>query len=1115
MTGSARTIPVMAAPLFDPGQARRNIEVMPGASLLDIVRLALPGLDASDYPRLRAVLSDERASRAVPCTLWHLVRPRPGVHVILHMVPGNNTLRSVLLVVVSVAATALAPGAAGLLGLTGKVGTAIATVGLTVAGSLLVNALIPIQTPEADDDTRRNTYALSGWRNDVRRGAPVPFALGRHRYSPPFAATSYTEIVGEEQYIRALFTFGYGPLSITDLKLGDSPLDEFDLVETEIREGHASDDPVTLYPRQVLEEATNTELVRPLPRDPAGQVIEGDPAVETPVTRYTATDTDRVSVILGFPGGLFRVDDAGNVLPHTVDIRLQMRRDGAGPWITVDLLQIQAESRDPIHRQHIWQLPSRGRWQIEITRMTDETEETTISDRCVLAAIQSIRPEYPVNMDKPLALVAMRIRASHQLNGALDDFNAVIQRRVLDWNGTAWVEGLSRNPASAYVAALQGPANPFPVADAEIDWDEIADWHEFSNAKGLKYDRVHDSPEGLGQMLAAICAAGRATRRHDGLKWGVVIDRPRSLVVDHISQRNASDISWSRSYLDPPDAFRVPFLDETQGYEQAERIVPWPGHSGPIDLTETLEQPGKTDPDEIWIETRRRQYELIHRPDRITAVQDGAVRHVTRGDLVRGSFGMFDGSRIAGRVKTVTGALVELDEIVAMEAGTDYGLRFRHFADGEDVVGVSVLRPVATRPGETRVVQLTGGDARMPAIGEVVHFGALNHDSEALIVSDVEPGENMSGVLTMLPAAPVIDTLTDAEVPPPWNGRVGTPIVLPGTAPGVPRVVAILSGNVGTDAPGDFRVLVSPDPTATTPTAEFRLEYREAGTTPFSADTFPAANGGTYISGFAAGTVIELRVIAIAADVTESDPTGLITHTIGATNAPLPHALDPASISVTGGMGHAAISVATAADPALAQIQIYRVPSGGTLDRTLHAAGTPFAAAGQTTIDVIDGDTTRTNMLANPAFADASAWSRDANWAIAGGSATHTAGATDSISQSLSLVDGRAYRIRFAVTGRTAGDLTPKLVGGAGATGTARAADGTYVDRMVAGDGSATLAFAASSTFDGSIDGTPEVICIEETAACAEQGIWDYYLEPQNANGDPGPPAGPFAATVI
>ena len=144
---------------------------------------------------------------------------------------------------------------------------------------------LPAYTPD-----RRNRYTLSGWNNQLRPDAPVPWALGRHRYAPPFAARSYTQIIGDEQYVVALFVWGYGRLKISDLRIGDTAIGHYKNVEIEHREGLAGDDPVMLYPRQVIEDGESVELVRPRPRNEAGEIVAGE-AIETPVVRVrTASD---------------------------------------------------------------------------------------------------------------------------------------------------------------------------------------------------------------------------------------------------------------------------------------------------------------------------------------------------------------------------------------------------------------------------------------------------------------------------------------------------------------------------------------------------------------------------------------------------------------------------------------------------------------------------------------------------------------------------------------------------------------------------------------------------------------------------------------------------------
>jgi len=274
----------------------------------------------------------------------------------------------------------------------------------------------------------------------------------------------------------------------------------------------------------------------------------------------------------------------------------------------------------------------------------------------------------------------------------------------------------------------------------------------------------------------------------------------------------------------------------------------------------------------------------------------------------------------------------------------------------------------------------------------------------------------------------------------------------------------------------------------------------------------PAATASADVSGYSAGDAVEMQVIALAGDGTASDPSTPVVHVIGVNDPPVPGALDAGSITVTGGLGHATVSLATGADPDLNRIQLYRVPAGGTLDRDAHAAGAPFAALPSTTLGYIDGDGTRVNLQADAGFDVPAAWTLDANWAVAAGLASHTTGAADTIRQALSLTAGATYRGALDVSGLTAGSLTPTLFGGTDQTDTAIATNGTAYVSIDAASGNTDVGVAATSDCDGAID---NAVLFLVTAGCAPAGDFDYYLEPQNAAGGPGPASGPFNTRVI
>ncbi|MAB08737.1 MAG: phage tail protein, partial [Rhodobacteraceae bacterium] len=106
-------------------------------------------------------------------------------------------------------------------------------------------------------------------------------------------------------------------------------------------------------------------------------------------------------MILRFPTGLYRLNREGDREKSLrVDVRIRQRLSDADEWEEVTTLRLVAKRTEPFFRQFAWQLPSRGRWQIEITRMTQERTNRRYFDKVMLAALQSIRPEYPLNFDK-------------------------------------------------------------------------------------------------------------------------------------------------------------------------------------------------------------------------------------------------------------------------------------------------------------------------------------------------------------------------------------------------------------------------------------------------------------------------------------------------------------------------------------------------------------------------------------------------------------------------------------------------------------------------------------------------------------------------------------------
>lgn len=839
---------VLVLPHVDPMRGRRKIAVAPNTTISQMVAEAFPALHAD--VRVRVVIGDD----VVPPELWRRVRPKLGATVVIRAVPTNGDLRSILSVAVLVAAVSLgqfyAPGIAGALmpasftGFGAATATAatlqtvgaIATAGFAVAGSLLLNALVPARGLSSQDK-ESDVYAISGLQNSADPGGPVRSILGRHRYAPVYAATPYTEVIGDDQYVIAAFDFGHGPLNLYNLRLGDTPLSDFADVQLELRQGYEGDAPVTLYPQQVVEEQLSANLA---------------PGVN--VFRTTARDVSECCVEIAFVQGLVEIDSKGNYRNVTVPIDIQQRRVGTPTFEFVQRLNITDNRRKLIRRSFRWAFPERGQYEISLVRMSPDNDDGGLITRADWSAIRSYRPEGPFNFRKPTARLVVRVRASNQLNGVINNFNAECALICKDWDvgSQTWVERETSNPASLFRHVLQGPANAYPKSDAEINLPLLQEWHEFCAAKGLKYNRVHDYAASRLEVLADIAAAGRATPHDDGVRWGVTIDRPQSTYVSAITPRNSWDFQGTTPQVLFPDGHRVQFIDETAGYQQAERVIPFPGvPADAVGVTEDLSFPGVTNPDQIWKAARRRQYELIHRPHTYTVSQDIESLVLARGNLAPLSHDVIDRDHVSARVQSVDGRLVAIDTPVTMEAGRTYSCTFRK-ADGS-----SVRRVVTTSPGEQTVLALIGDTDGVEA-GDLAMFGTSQRGEVLdVIVKSVERSDNLTAKLTLIDASPIIDDLTDAEIPPPWDGRVGEVGDVSELVPAVPTFLV-------TDSDLVFRVSLSPGSGGAIAPATYVVSYRLHGGGAFSTITILVADGVASISGFIVGDTIDVKARAVS-----------------------------------------------------------------------------------------------------------------------------------------------------------------------------------------------------------------------------------------------------------
>ncbi len=280
----------------------------------------------------------------IPQEEWENHTPADGDLITLMAIPRGGGGKNVLRIVMALAVIAAMPAAGALIGtgLSSALGGAstilgsealfAGTVGMIQVGAgigalALVNAMCPPPRPSVrsnDNLAATQSYGIEGAQNQLAPWNPVPCMLGKHRFTPPYAAKPYTEINGNDQYLHALFCVGYGPLDITEPKIGETDLTEFKV----------GDDPEDRLAFEIWSYFNpDTDVLKYFKDDctELGLSIELKQA-DGYQTRQTEADIDEIGVDISAPQGMVQFDNDGDKLERTVDFTIEYKKTTESTW---------------------------------------------------------------------------------------------------------------------------------------------------------------------------------------------------------------------------------------------------------------------------------------------------------------------------------------------------------------------------------------------------------------------------------------------------------------------------------------------------------------------------------------------------------------------------------------------------------------------------------------------------------------------------------------------------------------------------------------------------------------------------------------------------------------
>jgi hypothetical protein len=427
-----------------------------------------------------------------------------------------------------------------------------------------------------------------------------------------------------------------------------------------------------------------------------------------------------------------------------------------------------------------------------------------------------------------LARTAVVVQSTSKVNGTIEGVNALVTTIAKDWDGTAWVERTTNNPASLFRYVLQHTANAFPVADSDINLTALQKWHSFCNNLNpvtnlpitpvtgkpkLYYNNVINSTQNLMELLKDICAAGMASPTFVNGQWSVVVDEARPYTVQHFTPHNSWGFESTKALVRIPHAFRISFPNEAKAYQVDETIVYDWGYaetaSGSIkraEQFETIQFPGVTNLSQVQFFAKWHFAQLHKRPEIYTLNADFEYLVCSRGDKVKVTHDLPMWGTGSARVKSISGTDIVLTEAILFDSTKTYQMLIRKNPSSTGITQVPsttvTIQPlsggvVATASNYYDTVRCTGSLIGVE-VDNLVMLGETNKVSQDLVVLTIEPMDNTSARMTLCDYAEDIYTTNIDSLSTTFNSNItfNNIDIVKNTISETPDIISVNTSNI-------------------------------------------------------------------------------------------------------------------------------------------------------------------------------------------------------------------------------------------------------------------------------------------------------------------------------
>lgn len=826
-----------------------------------------------DFSAIVFVDDNGKAAEEISPDYWDYITPKAGIYLVVQN-PAGSTFKKIAFIALSIAAVASGqPWLAAkfmTMGMSAAVAGAVAGAVIGAGLSMLSAAMVSYDAPDnnmVNGPASSPTLNITGSRNQVRAGAPVPYHIGTNRFIPPLAAQPVQETNGKTVYFNQVFMVGYAPCIISDLKIGDTPLADFSDVQVQINDGWSQNDQITTIEGDVtIQSGLSIALPSGSPQQITGGIL-----------------CQKASIIFAFNGGLVSINTNGSYGKHSVAMKIDYRLVGDTTWINHSNPTFTDSTIEQTYRTVDIPVMTKGQYEFRIERTSAESGSSRVRGQITLVTVKTTQLTDSDNQALTVfpdgyAYIGLRIKATGQLNGIISQLSCMVQSVPEVYNGSAFVRtpGQSGNPSWEYLTLMRSAAAKKTLDSSNADLDQFIAWGDRCNTlvSGKPRHRINHVVDYSGRqenITKKIASIGRAAPAQiDGIQT-IIMDIPGKPAIQKFTNSNSYGFSASKVFAKKPDAFRCNFVNPaknwTVDYVNIKRVDTKAAASS--DIIEDLSCIGITDIDELYRYAKFAFAQIELRPETYSLKVGVESLFTTKGDIVVISHDRIQGDVTSSRVSSVSGNDVILINPIDTVVGTNYFASFRHSqsAQTNDVYAVTIIGNVVTLP--------VTAAAAFALAGDIILIGtAAESVDRKYIIKAVANNSDFNATLTLVDYAdPAIYASEDGDIVDYVPGAY-KPAINQYSAPLAPTILQIITDERallvnlnGTFSPRISVELQINDVANRTAPATIILSYRPSGSDGYyKNETYPADQSLIYANDVMEGTAYDIRVRYVTAN---------------------------------------------------------------------------------------------------------------------------------------------------------------------------------------------------------------------------------------------------------